>query len=106
MKQLNRKLLITFGLGLPMLPTSVYAMDGYLVCDPCKYFDPADRQCHDAPGCDPNYMPEGLGYDCGHCGAYFPGGGGHPETIIGCCGATSLSWPQVLCGENQSTVSR
>jgi len=80
------------------------AMEGYIVCGTCKYFDPSTRSCKDAPGCEGGV--EGSGYDCGHCGTWYADSErGHCETIVGCCGATSLRWPQVLWGENQAKVA-
>jgi len=79
------------------------AMEGYIVCGVCKYFEPSSRSCQQAPSCS---GMEGFGYDCGHCATWYADSErGHCETIVGCGGATSLSWPQVLCGESQSAVA-
>ena len=99
------KILLSLALALTAAASNSLAMDGYIVCGSCKYFDPATRSCNEAPGC--GQMTDGYGYDCGHCAAWYADNErGHCETIVGCGGADSASWPQVLYGENQSQVAR
>ncbi|MBM4252465.1 MAG: hypothetical protein FJ146_10880 [Deltaproteobacteria bacterium] len=104
MKTLLCRIVVLTTVLMAGLGSASLAMDGYIVCGTCKYFDPGTRSCQDAPDC--YGYTEGYGYDCGHCATWYADNErGHCETIPGCGGATSASWPQVLYGENQATVA-
>ncbi len=78
------------------------AIEGYRLCGNCRYFDPSDRSCREAPDC----WTGSFYYDCGHCAAWHQASeGGYCLTVVGCAGATRRDWPQVLWGHNQSVVS-
>ena len=70
-----------------------------------SYFDPSSNSCRDSPNCNGRPGLEGH-WDCGPCASFTMDSElGHCETIVGCGGAKSVSWPQVINGEKQSDVS-
>jgi len=91
---------------LPVLALLITFSDdafAYKVCGVCNYFDPAIDSCQEASGC---WGSPGYGYDCGPCATWFADSErGHCETIVGCGGATSARWPQIINGRNQNDVA-